>query len=84
MRIRLESTSKIVSLRIDGVDVPARMWQGTTESGIPVHAFVTRITPDIPITDPDIDALTAEFDADLQRTAAPTVVVAAMPSRLIL
>jgi len=36
--LHLTSTSKVVEL--DGV--PARVWEGATESGIAVHAFVVR------------------------------------------
>lgn len=39
MKITLESTSKIVELN----GVPARVWEGKSESGIPCHAFITRI-----------------------------------------
>jgi hypothetical protein len=39
MKITIESTTKIVELN----GVPARVWEGHTESGIPVHCFVTRI-----------------------------------------
>ena len=41
MRIEIESTEKIVELS----GVPARVWDGKTDSGIPVHCFVTRISP---------------------------------------
>lgn len=39
MRVILESTTKVVNVN----GVPARIWQGKTESGIEVHAFITRI-----------------------------------------
>jgi len=40
MKITIESTTQIVDLN-NGVQ--ARIWEGTTESGIAVHCFVTRI-----------------------------------------
>jgi hypothetical protein len=44
MTITIESTTKIVDLETrDGGRMPARIWEGTTASGIPVHVFVTRI-----------------------------------------
>ena len=43
MKVTLESTSKITTLVVNGEDVPARIWEGKTESGIPCHAFITRI-----------------------------------------
>lgn len=84
MKITIESTTKIVSMRIDGAEVPARVWQGETESGIPVQCFVTRIAPEIPKTDPRIDALTAEFERDLKRCADPRPSVAAIPLRFFI
>ena len=65
MKIRIESTSKIVTLVVGGKDVPARVWQGETDGGIPVQCFITRIAPEIPKSDPNIDDLTAEFERDL-------------------
>lgn len=43
MKITLESTSEVGKLEVDGVMVPARIWVGSTESGIPVVAFITRL-----------------------------------------
>jgi hypothetical protein len=40
MKITLESTTQIVDIN-NGVK--ARLWEGRTESGIEVHAFITRI-----------------------------------------
>ena len=39
MKLQIESTEKIVTL--DGVSM--RLWEGTTESGVPVVAFVARV-----------------------------------------
>jgi len=39
MKITIESTTEIVQIN----RVPARIWEGKTESGIPVHCLVTRI-----------------------------------------
>ena len=85
MKIMLESTTKIVDLElVDGTRVPARVWQGKTASGIPVHAFITRIAPEIPKTDPRIDELTAEFERELERCADPRASVSAIPLHLVL
>jgi len=43
MKVTLESTDAIVELATSTGHVPARIWEGFTESGIRVHAFVTRI-----------------------------------------
>jgi hypothetical protein len=84
MKITIESTSKIVALVINGRDLPARVWQGETESGIPVQCFITRIAPEIHRSNPDIDRLTAEFERDLQRQADARPSVEAIPLRLII
>jgi hypothetical protein len=42
MKIIIESTTKIVEIN----GVPARVWEGKTDSGIEVHCFITRIAVD--------------------------------------
>ena len=42
MKITVENTSKIVTLN----GVPARIWEGFTESGIECHCYITRIAID--------------------------------------
>jgi len=62
MQVMLESTDRIVELITpDGV-IPARIWEGTTASGIRCHAFVTRIA-----VHKDADA--AEFERELAEVA---------------
>jgi hypothetical protein len=74
MTITLHSTSKIVEL--DGV--PARIWEGTTSSGIPVHAFISRIAV-------DREADGSQFEAELKECRAPSPDISATyPSRLVL
>lgn len=73
MKIWLESTDKVVSVN----GVPARVWEGTTESGIPVHAFVTRIAT---LSDGDL----SQFEAELKKCRPPSADVEAIPLRLIL
>ena len=73
MKISLESTTKTVTLN----GVPARVWEGFTESGIPVHAFITRIAC-------DLDADAAEFERDLNDCRPPSAEIAAYPTRLVL
>lgn len=70
MKIEIQNTDKIVKIN----DVPARVWQGRTESGVPVTVFVTRISPD---TDKQEDH--TQFQQELQQTAAPTARVQALP-----
>jgi hypothetical protein len=67
MRIALTSTTKMVELETpDGGHVQARLWEGTTDSGIPVHAFITRIAPSI--ESPSLD-VTKQFDDELTSCA---------------
>lgn len=84
MKITIESTDKIVTFEVGGRDVPARVWQGETESGIPVQCFITRISPEIPKSNPKIDELTVEFERDLRRQADPRPTVQAIPLRMII
>ena len=84
MKIVLENTTKLVDLVIDGHTVPARIWQGETESGIAVHAYVTRIVPEVHETDPRIGEKLARFELELKRCATPTATVGAIPLRLVL
>lgn len=60
MKIELTSTTKIVELN----GVPARIWQGFTESGIEVHCFITRIA-----VAKNADA--SEFKKELQEHEPP-------------
>lgn len=82
MKITIESTDKIVklSIRSAGDEVPARIWQGATDSGIPVHAYITRIAPEIPKDDPR----NAQFQRELQEVAPPRPELHAIPLRMIL
>lgn len=73
MKINIESTSKIVELN----GVPARIWEGHTESGIPVHCFITRVAV-------HKDENHAQFERELQEQVVPSPDVEAIPLRLIL
>lgn len=84
LKITITSTSKIVGLSRPGSgELPARLWEGTTEDGIPVHCYVTRICPAIP-ADVLPKAVAAAFERELQVCAEPTEMVAAIPARMIL
>lgn len=77
MKVTLESTTKIVELVVDGKAVPARIWEGQTDSGIPCHAYVTRIA-----VAPDLDA--SQFERELRECRRATPAIEAIPLRLIL
>jgi len=82
MKATIESTSKIVILKADPLDldsgVPARLWEGETESGIKVHCYITRIAIDA--NEPRAN----EFSAELEECRAPSVEVMNLPLSLIL
>ncbi len=63
MKVILESTDKVIELKIGNAIVPARLWEGVTAGGIKCHAFITRIA-----VHKDDDA--AEFEKALQEQHA--------------
>lgn len=74
MLIHITSTTKIVTL--DGI--PARIWEGHTESGIKVHAYITRIAID------KDEPRQEEFQTELQEHTAPSAEILAIPLHMIL
>lgn len=77
MRITLENTTKIVDLTLDGQTFPARVWEGQTASGIPCHAYITRIA-----VHRDQDA--TQFAAELLEQRTPSAAIAELPARIVL
>ncbi|NOK64256.1 MAG: hypothetical protein GFH27_549323n5 [Chloroflexi bacterium AL-W] len=77
MRITIESTEKLITLRTDTGTVPARIWEGVSESGIPVIALVTRVA----VAE---SADTTAFEAELQQHRAPSAEVEVWPLKLVL
>jgi hypothetical protein len=73
MEIILRSTTKLV--HVNGV--MARIWEGSTSSGIKIHAFITRIAA------PE-DADQEQFCAELEECRPPSADVSLYPLRLIL
>ena len=80
MKLQIVSTTKIVELQVGGCFVPARVWEGHTEDGTPVHCFITRVAPTIPKDDPR----QLQFEEQLIEMRAPSVEIAVIPMRLIL
>jgi hypothetical protein len=74
MKIIIENTSKIVDLN----GVPARIWEGETESGVPVTCFVTRIIPRT-----HDEAVNAQFAAELREEKTPTPYAQGIPLRML-
>ena len=74
MKLIIESTTKTVELN----GVPARVWEGHTESGIAVHCFITRVA-----VHKDLDA--SQFEKELLEQKPPSFEVdQAYPLRMIL
>jgi hypothetical protein len=76
MKITIESTTKKVL--VDGVE--ARIWEGLTDSGVPIHCYVTRIAVHMNTPIAEI----ARFERELQEHRAPSADVQAIPLRLII
>ena len=74
MKIAVENTSKIVTLN----GVPARIWEGFTESGIRCHCYITRIAID------KDELRSEEFERELNEQKAPSTEIEAIPIRTIL
>lgn len=60
MKIQIEATDKVTTM--DGV--PVRLWEGTTESGVPCKVFVHRLA-----VHKNDDA--AQFEAELAEQMPP-------------
>ena len=65
MKITLESTSKIITYECSkGGKVPVRIWEGKTEAGVEVVAFIAHVA-----VHKDADA--SEFNESLQESKPP-------------
>lgn len=74
----MQSTPRIVELAgRNGASLPARVWQGTTDKGVSVLVFVTRVAV-------EIGQDQTEFDADLQEHAPPRPDVEHWPARMLI
>jgi hypothetical protein len=84
MTITITSTTHLATLQMqmNGAEVPARLWEGQTDSGIPVHCYITRIAVHESLLH-DM-AVARQFETELQEQRKPSFEVAAIPLRLIL
>lgn len=73
MKLTIQSTSKVVQLN----GVPARIWEGQTESGIPVHCFVTRVAVREELN-------REQFEKELTSHEPPSAEVEFYPLRMVL
>lgn len=77
MKVELHNTTKIVELKTPTGCVPARVWEGHTEAGVPVIAFITRMAA-------ERDADLVEFERELREVTPPSPDVAAWPGRMLI
>ena len=80
MKITIESTSRVVTVQQggDGTPVNCRVWEGQTDSGIPVFCLIPRIAAK---ADQDL----SQFERELKECAVPSVeAFAVWPLRMIL
>ena len=73
MTIIIHNTTKIV--HINGV--PARVWEGESATGIPLHCFITRIA----VAKKEDNA---EFERELQEQSPPSAEMEVIPLRMII
>ncbi len=73
MKLIIENTTAIVECN----GIPARIWEGCTDSGIPVHCYITRVA----VKD-TLDC--TEFEKELKEQRKPSAAIEAIPLRLIL
>jgi hypothetical protein len=73
MKVTLESTTKTAFL--NGVE--CRIWEGATEHGVKLHAFIARIGAK---ADQDL----TQFEQELAEQKPPSAEIAMIPLRMIL
>ncbi len=76
MKIILENTTKEVELN----GVPARLWEGETDTGIKVHCFITRIA----IHNNERQDVVQQFQSELHNCRVPSPELQLYPLRMIL
>ncbi len=74
MKITIEPTSKVIDI---GGGLEARVWEGRTDEGTPVHLLVTRVA----VSNDEPAHVHERFARELKEQRTPTV---AWPARLIL
>lgn len=74
MQVQLRSTEKIVHLN----GTPARIWEGITDTGVKVHAYIARIACDK--DEPNVE----QFEKDLKEHRPPSPEIESIPLRMIL
>ena len=76
MLLQIESTTKVVEVN----GVPARVWEGVTDSGIKVHCFITRVA----VGEQEDGSVHERFKQELQVCKKRSADIEAYPLRMIL
>jgi hypothetical protein len=90
MKITVESTSKLIEFWIGsgsgtngivlGCPIPCRIWEGKTESGIEIIAYIPRVA----VAEGKSPDIYRQFERELEETRKPSPVAQAIPLRMIL
>ena len=78
MKLIIKNTSKAVTLN----GLPARIWEGETSTGIPVHCYITRVAVHESLLK-DF-SVARQFESELAEQQKPSVEIEAIPLRMIL
>jgi hypothetical protein len=78
LEVILRPTDKIVQLVGVAAEIPVRIWQGKTSTGIPVYAYITRIGVEADRPEHEHNV----FREALKGTETPTPAVASLDMRL--
>lgn len=76
MKVTLHNTTKIIEFN----GIPCRVWEGTTDTGIKVHAFITRVAVD----KAESEEVHQQFRTELHEMSAPSPEIESFPLRMIL
>jgi hypothetical protein len=82
MKLTIESTTKMVILETPTGIVPARIWEGHTDTGIPVHCYITRVAVHEDLCK-NIDVV-RQFETELVEQRKPSSSLDVIPLRMIL
>ena len=78
MKLIIKNTSKAVTLN----GLPARIWEGETSTGIPVHCYITRVAVHESLLK-DV-SVARQFESELAEQQKPSAEIEAIPLRIIL
>lgn len=76
MKITIESTTQLAEVN----GLPTRIWEGTTETGIPVICLITRVA----VSNDETPAVHEQFKQELLECKPPSAAVEAFPVRMII